>query len=168
MAAIGGIQAFGGASAPDKWLLCNGAAISLADYAELFTVLGTTYGVGNGTTTFNLPDLRGRSPYGVGGASVPALGNTAGAEAVALTINNLPSHDHDYNDPGHRHTQRIGTAAGTNALAVGTTNNGNFTVTRDNLNDSLTGIVFHAQGGNIPHNNLHPVLGVKFIMYAGV
>lgn len=170
MAAIGGIQAFGGASAPDKWLLCNGAAISRADYAELFTVIGTAYGVGNGTTTFNLPDLRDRSPYGVGGASVPALGNTAGATAVALSINNLPSHDHDYNDPGHTHpplspnTSFLGQRAGAANVAPAGAGVGVAATT----GSSLTGITFHAQGSNIPHNNLHPVLGVNFIIYAGV
>lgn len=168
MIPIGGIQAFGGSSAPSGWLLCDGSVISRTTYADLFSIIGTSYGAGNGTTTFGLPDMRGRSPYGMGDSSVPSLGATAGATAVALTINNMPSHDHDYSDPGHRHTQRIGTAAGSNALAVGTTNNGNFTVTRDNLNDSVTGITFHAQGSNIPHNNLHPVIGVNFIIFAGV
>ena len=170
MTPIGGMMEFGGSAAPAKWLLCNGAAISRADYADLFTVIGTAYGVGNGTTTFNLPDLRGRSPYGVGGASVPALGNTAGAEAVALSINNLPSHDHDYNDPGHNHpplspnTSFLGQRAGAANVAPAGAGVGVAATT----GSSLTGITFHAQGSNIPHSNLHPVLGVNFIIYAGV
>lgn len=57
---------FAGAAAPSGWLLCDGAAVSRTTYARLFTVIGTTYGAGNGTTTFNLPDARGRNIIGVG------------------------------------------------------------------------------------------------------
>ena len=63
---ISEIKMYGGSTPPDGWLLCNGAAISRTTYPYLFTVIGTTYGVGNGTTTFNLPDLRSRIPIGAG------------------------------------------------------------------------------------------------------
>lgn len=61
---VGTIVSFGGATAPAGWILCNGAAVSRIAYADLFGVVGTTYGVGDGSTTFNLPDLRGRVPVG--------------------------------------------------------------------------------------------------------
>ena len=61
----GAIMAYAGASAPSGWLLCNGAAINRTTYATLFSIIGETYGVGNGNTTFNLPDLRGRFPLGL-------------------------------------------------------------------------------------------------------
>lgn len=61
---IGVILPFGGASAPVGFLLCDGSAVSRTTYAALFGIVGTTFGVGNGSTTFNLPDLRNRSPVG--------------------------------------------------------------------------------------------------------
>ena len=61
----GAIVAFAGADAPEGWLLCNGAEINRTTYATLFGVISTTYGVGNGNTTFHLPDLRGRFPLGL-------------------------------------------------------------------------------------------------------
>lgn len=93
----GMITMFGGSTPPAGWLLCNGSAVSRSTYAELFAVIGTTYGPGNGTTTFNLPDLAGRFPLGQGagaGLTPRTLGNKSGEENVALTVSQLPSHTH--------------------------------------------------------------------------
>jgi microcystin-dependent protein len=76
-APVGSIQAYGGATAPCGWLLCQGQAISRATYAELFDVIGTSFGAGNGSTTFNVPDLRGRFAEGL------ASGDTLGARKNA-------------------------------------------------------------------------------------
>lgn len=57
---VGAVIAFAGASAPSKWLICNGAAVSRTTYSSLFSIVGETYGAGDSSTTFNLPDLRGR------------------------------------------------------------------------------------------------------------
>lgn len=96
-------------SAPDGWLLCQGQAISRTTYYELFQVIGTTYGAGNGSTTFNLPDFRGRT--GVGKAargtfnnSFNNLGTTVGTTTNTLTVNQLPAHNHAILDSGHNHT----------------------------------------------------------------
>jgi microcystin-dependent protein len=62
----GSILMFAGSTAPDNWLLCDGTAVSRATYNKLFQAIGTTWGAGNGTTTFNLPDMRGAAPAGVG------------------------------------------------------------------------------------------------------
>lgn len=91
------IKAYGGAAAPAGYLLCDGAAVSRTTYSDLFNVLGTTYGAGNGTTTFNLPDLRGRMPVGVDGAAArltanDALGQASGAEKHTLAETELPNH----------------------------------------------------------------------------
>jgi len=86
---------------PRGWLLCFGQAISRAGYAGLFTAIGTTFGVGNGSTTFNLPDYRGRVPLGkdnMGGASAnrvtnaqaDTIGGAAGDEALASHVHNTP------------------------------------------------------------------------------
>ena len=61
-APVGMISPFGGSTAPDGWLVCDGSAVSRTDYADLFAVVGTTYGAGDGSTTFNLPDCNGRVP----------------------------------------------------------------------------------------------------------
>lgn len=77
---IGTITMFGGASAPSKWLLCDGTAHSRVTYKDLFAVVGTTYGAGDGSTTFGLPDLRQRFPMGKAAAGTGAtLGETGGS-----------------------------------------------------------------------------------------
>lgn len=82
--------------APDGWLQCDGQVLPISQYQALFSLIGNTYG-GNGTTTFALPDMRGRVPVHRGqhpGGSMFTLGQTGGAENTTLTINNLPAHNH--------------------------------------------------------------------------
>ncbi len=82
--------------APRGWLTCSGQLLSIAQNSALFSLLGTTYG-GDGVTTFALPDLRGRSPVGVGqgpGLSQVVLGQVSGVENVSLLVSNLPAHNH--------------------------------------------------------------------------
>jgi microcystin-dependent protein len=83
-----------GATAPDGWLLCDGSAVSRTTYADLFAVIGETNGPGNGTTTFNLPDMRGRSPVGKNATTFSALGAKGGEETHQLTVPEMPGHDH--------------------------------------------------------------------------
>lgn len=78
----GVVMSYGGASAPFGWLLCDGAAVSRTTYADLFAAISTTFGVGDGSTTFNVPDLRGRVPLGAGTGTVA---ETAGAAAINTT-----------------------------------------------------------------------------------
>jgi microcystin-dependent protein len=116
----GAIIPFAGSTAPvSGWLLCYGQAVSRSTYANLFAAISTTYGSGDGSTTFNLPDLRGRAPHGVdnmggtaasrvtsGGSGITGttLGATGGAETVTLTTAQLPSHNHSASDSGHSHS----------------------------------------------------------------
>lgn len=79
IAPVGSIKMHGGSAVPTGWLECNGAAVSRTTYSALFAVYGTTWGVGDGTTTFNLPDLRGRSPIGIG------TGNADHVTGVTIT-----------------------------------------------------------------------------------
>lgn len=94
-------------TAPTGYLLCNGAAVSRTEYPTLFTAIGVVWGEGDGSTTFNLPDYRGRMPIGVGqttglkdreggdiGGSTYALGDTDGEEGVVLVSAELPDHEH--------------------------------------------------------------------------
>jgi microcystin-dependent protein len=88
---------------PSNWLLCNGATVSRTTYATLFSVIGTTYGAGDGSTTFVLPNLMGRVPVGRDSnqTEFDTLAETSGAKTVTLAITNLPAHTHsiDHNHP---------------------------------------------------------------------
>jgi len=93
---IGEIRMFAATFAPKSWNYCDGSTINIASNTALFSILGSTYG-GNGTTTFALPDLRGRVALGAGTAvsgSVYPLGQKAGTNTTTLTLNNLPPHTH--------------------------------------------------------------------------
>jgi microcystin-dependent protein len=109
---------FAGTTAPDDWLMCYGQAISRTNYARLFATIGTTYGVGDGSTTFNVPDMRGRVAAGVdnmggtaagrlttaaGGVNAATLGAVGGASTHTLTTAQMPSHAHGVTDPTHAH-----------------------------------------------------------------
>lgn len=106
---IGEIRMFGGNFAPVGWATCDGQLMSISQNAALFSILGTTYG-GNGTTTFALPDLRGRVPVHVGtgpGLSTYVLGETTGLEHVSLTAGNLPPHTHPFSMPSVSSAQNV-------------------------------------------------------------
>jgi len=90
----GEIKMWGVSSAPTGYLLCNGAAVSRTTYAALYAVYGTTFGVGDGTTTFNIPDFSGKMPIGVNGTY--ALASTGGAATTTISSANLPSHTHSF------------------------------------------------------------------------
>lgn len=95
--APGDIKLSAVASPPAGWLLCDGSAVSRSTYANLFAAIGTTYGSGDGTSTFNVPDLRGRVPVGAGtgpGLSTRYRGNTGGEEAHSLTAAENGAHSH--------------------------------------------------------------------------
>lgn len=96
----GTVVPYAGSGAPaDEWLLCDGSAVSRTDYARLFAVIGTTFGAGDGSTTFNLPDMRGRMPVGVGShADVNAVGDTDGTALASRR-------------PKHNHTLKMATGA---------------------------------------------------------
>lgn len=100
---VGAITMWSTSTAPSQWLICNGAAVSRNLYATLFSVIGTTYGVGDGSTTFNIPNLAGRVPRGANGGTY-TLAGTGGADSVDLKATDLPYHGHNVSDPGHTHT----------------------------------------------------------------
>ncbi|CAF2615190.1 unnamed protein product [Rotaria sp. Silwood2] len=113
---------------PIPWLLCHGQAVSRIEYERLFSVIGTTYGIGDDSTTFNVPDFRGRFPLGVDEtnltvANAGKLGLLGGNSSHELTVKQLPPHKHDggsyrtgtdgyhtygYHDPGYDHGGRTG------------------------------------------------------------
>ena len=84
---VGAIKPWGKATAPAGYVLCDGAAISRTDYADLFAVISTTYGAGNGSTTFNVPNLQGKTPQGYDGSTYN-LAATGGANTVTVAVTN--------------------------------------------------------------------------------
>jgi microcystin-dependent protein len=136
----GSILAFGGTVAPTGYLLCDGSAVSRTTYADLFAVIGTAFGSGNGSTTFNLPDFRGRFLRGVDGGAGrdPDRATRTAMNSGGNTADNVGSiQSQQY--PSHAHTFTIGTNIGAvaNSFAAsnastpgdGTTLSGNATVT---------------------------------------
>jgi microcystin-dependent protein len=92
----GAMMAWASDVVPANWLLCDGSAVSRSTYASLFAAVGTTYGSGDGTTTFNLPNLKGKTIVGrdSGQTEFDTLGETGGAKTHTLTISEIPSHTH--------------------------------------------------------------------------
>lgn len=89
---------------PTGFLLCAGAAVSRTTYSTLFSIISTRYGSGNGTSTFNLPDLRDRSLYGAFGGNLDSASPTLGSNSKTLSIANIPSHTHNLTEIAHTHT----------------------------------------------------------------
>lgn len=150
----GSVISFIAQAAPGGWLLCDGSAISRETYARLFAIIGTTYGSGDNSTTFNLPDMRGRVPIGFGtgsGLTTRNLAATGGAETHTLTIGEMPSHNHGgVTGPGnHSGAQGILAAGGGNDVAE---DQGTHT-------HSIS-----AQGGDGAHNNMQPFLVLNYII----
>lgn len=136
------------------WLVCDGSAVSRTAYAALFTALGTTWGAGDGSTTFNLPDLRGRTPLGAGtGPALTArtLGQVGGEEAHLLTASEsgLPAHAHTY--PDHPNFAGFGQASPISGNAVGSLSTGT-TSTAGPANASAA------------HNNMQPFAVVNYLI----
>lgn len=185
---VGMISPFAGSSSPEGWLICDGAAVSRTTYAVLFGLVGSTYGIGDGSTTFNVPDLRGRAPIGAGtgaGLTARSLAAAVGAETHTLTTAQLASHSHTINDnagahihgvtdPGHAHA--IGarpnstTGATYNAATTATNAGDNGNVVRaatTNISIQSAGGHNHtiiANGSGHAHNNMQPSLVLNYII----
>ena len=141
-------------SAPSGFLLCDGTAVSRTTYAALFAVIGTTFGVGDGSTTFNVPNYTNRMPYGT---TLAATGGSADAVVVSHT------HVATVTDPGHIHQQNGNGAlcpGGGNQVPLGPTPSGNFTASAV-TNISVTNATAGVSGTNA---NLPPYLGINFII----
>jgi len=166
----GMLMPYAGTSAPTGWLLAYGQAVSRTTYADLFTAISTTYGSGDGSTTFNLPDLRGRTIAGqddMGGSSAnrltnqsgglngDTLGASGGAETHTLTTSQMPSHSHTLGS-----NAKISTTFGTSGE--------NTAVRRDTLSgsalDSFISGSTQAAGSGSAHNNVQPTIILNYII----
>lgn len=93
---IGSVFPFAGTTAPEKYLICDGSEVSRSDYADLFSVIGTSFGVGDNSTTFNIPNLSGKIPVGLDTTDddFNALGKTGGSKTHTQTLEELAPHVH--------------------------------------------------------------------------
>lgn len=102
--APGIVTPYAGASAPSGWLLCNGQAVSRTTYASLFAIISTTYGTGDGSTTFNVPDLRGEFVRGLDGGRGVDSGRVLGSSQGAAFAEHTHTATTDVTDAGHTHS----------------------------------------------------------------
>lgn len=135
---IGSIVQFTGRTIPEHFLVCDGSAVSRTDYSDLFAVIGTTYGDGDGTSTFNLPDLVEK--VAIGASAGHAIGSSGGEASHTLLTAELPAHLHSVPAHGHAHTIVLKTPQLTHSI----TTQPSFTYTRCN-STAGTGVV---QSGN--------------------
>lgn len=163
---IGTVTDYGGTAAPTYWLLCYGQAISRATYADLFAAIGTTYGVGDGATTFNVPDIRGRVTAGqddMGGSSAnrltglsggvdgDTLAATGGSESHTLVVGQIPS---------LTFTASFGASGSGSSIT-------RFAPGDASVNQPSTSVITSNAGGGA-HNNVQPTIILNKIIYAGV
>lgn len=188
----GFIKMYAGASLPANYLWCDGKPYSRTLYPGLFAAIGITYGAGDGTTTFNVPDYRGRVPMGadnLGGTaanrilSLPnTLGTVGGEEKHSLSVGEIPSHNHSVNDPGHNHTVSdpghnhtynepvqglvFQYSVATNIWAMAPNPTATSTATTGiSIAAAGTGISVATTGGGGAHNNLQPLLTTNFVIH---
>lgn len=156
---IGSITAYGKETAPANWLICDGSAVSRSAYADLFAVIGTKYGEGDGSTTFNLPNLKGRVPVGLDSDDTDfnTIGKTGGEKNVVLTIDTMPSHGHII---------PYSPNASGDALAIAKYIPQSDTLTNETNGRGYSNAGTAQTGSDQPHNNLQPYEVNNFIIKA--
>lgn len=185
---VGTIVQTARSSATTGWLLCQGQAISRTTFSSLFAAIGTQYGSGDGSTTFNIPNLQNRVPVGKGSeVEFDTLGETGGSKTHTLTESEIPSHTHTQSahahtfsgststDGAHTHTTLI------NASLVNTRTAGTASYNVDNggsMSTSSAGSHSHSYsgttssnastinstGGGAAHNNLQPYIVLNYMI----
>ncbi len=171
----GELVPFAGSAAPAGTLLCYGQALSRTQYGGLFAALGTAHGAGDGSTTFNLPDLRGRVAAGkddMGGSAAGRLtgttmgpngntiGATGGAQTHTLSAAEMPVHTHGVSDPGHTHFAQAQVIGGSNFDGAG----GFVFDSPANVSAAATGISIQGAGGGATHANVQPTIVLNYLI----
>ena len=152
---LGEIRNFAGNFAPVGWEFCDGQVVDIADFPDLYTQIGTTYG-GDGITTFALPDLRGRAPIHEGNGFI--RGEVGGVESVTLTAQQIPGHTHPYT--AALNPASISSPSGTLNAESSATN----MYVADAPSASLAPSAVTPVGGSQPHDNMQPFLTTSFII----
>lgn len=140
----GAVIPYAGSSAPDGWLLCDGRTVSRTTYAALFAAIGTTFGAGDGSTTFVLPDMRGN--VAAGANSSHALASTTGAETITQTVEQMPAHTHTVSNVYQY---------------VGTSGDGGRT---ESTTSKIATVTTSSTGGGEPMSVMQPTLYLNYII----
>ena len=154
---VGEIRMFAGNFAIAGWMFCDGSLLPISEYETLFNLIGTTYG-GDGQSTFQLPDLRGRLPIHFGNGFI--LAETGGAEEITLTVAQIPAHTHAFLGSNNLATgtppagQVVGKSSSAAILPYGT----------DAPVSAISPQAISSVGGSQPHTNFQPYLCVNFII----
>jgi microcystin-dependent protein len=148
--------------APRGWQACQGQLLPISQFTALFSLLGTFYG-GNGTSNFQLPDLRSRVPLKYGQdpvGNVYDLGQISGVESVQLTTSTMPSHAHTFTGMG----ANGGKSAPADGCALATDSKASpfYATTASSLTSINPGTISTYPGGNLAHNNLQPYLAINW------
>jgi len=183
---VGTVTCYAGATAPNpNYLLCQGQAISRTTYSALFAAIGTTYGTGDGSSTFNIPDLRGRTAIGSGtgsGLSARTLGAAHGTETHPLVTGEMPFHNHTITHPNvvatadgvHLHSPSGGVtnfvtadsnpgASIATVAGPGTVSQNSTTTSNGSHTHAINGVTDFA-GAGTGHNNMQPSRVLNYII----
>lgn len=167
---VGQMTPWPGTTAPTGWILCQGQSLLRASYPDLFGVLGTNYGSVD-STHFNLPDMRNKSPFGLGTTLTP-IGTNGGALNKTLSVNELAVHAHGVNDGGHSHVERTGSVqahaatGGTGFTTFGTAVSSNAAL--QSTDPALSNLTINNTGLATPFSLLHPVIALNYVIFSGV
>jgi microcystin-dependent protein len=164
---VGQILIFGGNFAPAGWMLCQGQLLPISENETLFQLIGTTYG-GDGQSTFQLPDLRGRAPLHMGqgsGLSSYVIGQASGTESVTLTTQQITAHNH----AAQISTSPANSSSPSNTIlaneAIGLANANCFSYNAfGGTQSTLAPATLQNTGGNQPHENRQPLLVLNYII----
>lgn len=161
---VGEIRAFGFSFAPRDWAFCNGQQMQIQQNPALYSVLGTTYG-GNGTTTYNLPNLQGQIPmhWGRGASGLnTVIGEVQGSTTVTLTTQQIPAHQHQIfaADPGNLANRTAGPTDASYLSAL----KGSFGYQRPPVtaDTPFTLSAITPTGSSLAHDNMQPYLALNF------
>lgn len=170
------VMPFAGVTIPAGWLLCDGSRVSRTQFAQLYSALQEKWGAGDGSSTFNLPDLQGRAVVGAGsGANLTprTLGQSFGNETHVLSIAEMPSHGHDIDEKPHTHGGTWAQDHGlTGGLTYGVYGAGPINsigsaagyLTQATIPPASTGIIVLPNGGNQPHPTMPPSSVMNYII----
>ena len=156
-------------SAPAGYLLCEGQAVSRSTYSALFDAIGTTYGIGDGSSTFNVPNLQGKVPVGKNSGTFSTLGATGGSETHTLDATQIPSHNHTgTTESSGAHTHTYNKSFNQGVSAAGGPNWGIWAGDQANTTSS-NGAHTHtfttsSVGGGQAHNNLQPYIVLNYMI----
>jgi microcystin-dependent protein len=166
---LGSVQMYTKSTAPTAttnggtWLVCDGSAISRTTYSALYAVIGTTYGVGDGSNTFNIPDMRARVPVGyntatITGRSTRAIALGSGAETHTLLDAEIPKHTHPVGDSGHNHA-----ITDSGHSHTGTTNKAKADIVLEDHTHQLQKWTDDTSGGDITYSGRGNLLSSVFL-----